>query len=225
MSTGNLFKTYWQLKTFNFKENLCSIKRYYKNYRFCLIDLLLNLIYLFINPYRVSKKFLKRKNFKNIHIYGETPLTSFEKIIKRCDVKPSQKLLELGSGRGRCAFWLSENIRCQVDAIEWIPTFHNIAFFVSRLLKSKNLNFFCQDMFYLDFSDYDFIFLYGTCLEDSEILSLIEKFKKMKRDSKIITISYSLNEYDPSFLVIDEFSLSFPWGKAFCFINQKKEVF
>ena len=80
MSTGDLFKLYVKVKYFNFKNQCNVICRYYKNIRFAFIDISLLIFYFFINPYRASKSFLRRNNYSNIHIYGETPLNTFEKI-------------------------------------------------------------------------------------------------------------------------------------------------
>ena len=223
MSTGNLFRTYLEVKAFNIKEQWYILRNYYKNLRFCLIDVSLLFIYLFINPYRISKKFLKKKNSQNIHLYGETPLSTFEKIVRECGILSTDTFLELGSGRGRCALWLSEFVGCSIEAVEWIPSFQKIVSFVSRLFRSKNLKFCSENMFSMDFKDADVIYLYGTCLEDSEIHLLIEKFKKMNDRVKIITISFPLSEYDPSFFVSKKFSVLFPWGLTTCFINQKKK--
>lgn len=222
MSTGSLFKTYLEVKKFNFKEQLFIVLNFYKNIRFCIADLLFLLFYLFINPYRVSKKFLKRKNEQNIHLYGETPLSTFAKIVKNCNVRSKDTFLELGSGRGRCALWLSVFVGCNVEAVEWIPLFQKIGFFISRITGSKKIRFYSEDMFTFDLKNPDIIFLYGTCLEEGEIYQLIDKFKKMNGKVKIITISYPLSQYDSSFKALKRFSVEFPWGKTSCYINIKK---
>lgn len=222
MSTGSFFKTYLEVKKFNFKEQFFIVRNYYKNLRFCLVDLLLLFVYFFINPYRVSKKFLKKKNYQNVHLYGETPLSSFENIIKHCDVQPTDSFLELGSGRGRCALWLSSFVGCSIDAIEWISLFQKIAYTIARIAGLKKIKFYSEDMFGVDLKNPDIVFLYGTCLEDDEIYNLIDKFKNMKKGVKIITISYPLSIYDPSFCTSKSFPVKFPWGKTFCYINLKK---
>ena len=221
MSTGDLFKTYLKVKLFDLKEQIYVISNFYKNFRFSCIDISLKLFYLFINPYRISKKFLKRKNTPYIHLYGETPLSTFEKIVNECNISPSNSVLELGSGRGRCSFWLSEFVGCKVVAIEWIPIFHKIASFISKLYRSKEIYFHNSDMTTSDLGNPDVIFLYGTCLSDKEIHLLIDKFKVMKNDIKIITISYSLADYNILFRSTKSFSVSFPWGNTICYINIK----
>jgi hypothetical protein len=219
MSTGELIKTYFGVKFFNLKEECYVISNYYKKISFCLIDLLFHFIYLFINPYRVSKKFLKEKNEPNLHLYGETPLSTFETIIKEAKILPTNSFLELGVGRGRCSFWLSQFVGCSIQSVEWVPTFHHIASLISKIFRLKNISHCCQDMYAMNFKNTDFIFLYGTCLEDREILCLIEKFKKMDRGVKVISISFPLNDYDQEFKTIEKFPVLFPWGETECFIN------
>jgi hypothetical protein len=127
----------------------------------------------------------------------------------------------MGAGRGRCAFWLSEFVGCRVCAVEWIPLFHNISLFISKIFRFKGLTLVKDDMFNMDFQNFDIIFLYGTCLEDDEIYLLIEKLKKAGKKVKIITISYPLSAYDPSYSTIIHFPVLFPWGTADCYLNQR----
>ncbi len=217
MSIGR-WRTFLNVKFFNFKEFIFCLK-FYKNSRFCLSDLALIVIYFFINPYKVSKKFLIKKNNAEIHCYGETPLTTLELIAKNCNLNSSDTLIELGSGRGRAAFWLAHFIKCRIIAVEWIGTFFKIAKIISKIFKKRNVSFVQDDILEVSLQEATVIYLYGTMLQDEDILKLAQKFKTVK-DLKIITISYPLKDYDSSFNTLKSFEVSFPWGKTFCYLNK-----
>ena len=76
-------------------------------------------------------------------------------------------------------------------------------------------------MFDIDYTPASFIYLYGTCLKDSEIFKLIDKFKDLKKDSKILTISIMLSEYDKSFNLLKKYKVKLPWGSTFAYLFQK----
>ena len=92
-----------------FKGKGIKTKQYgdWNGLKFAFLDLTFLVIYLFFNPYKISKKFLLSKKKKNIHIYGETPISTIAKIAKECEISSKDHIIELGSGRGRCCFWFS----------------------------------------------------------------------------------------------------------------------
>ncbi len=221
MSIGKSIYLTIKVKIFLFIQWIKSIK-YYLNIRFLLFDLLFSFVYFFLNPYRVSRKFLEKKFNKKIYDYGETPIAEIEKIIKSLELSSNITFLELGAGRGKMSFWLYFFLKCQVIAIEQIPIFVKIANFLIKVFNLKKIKFLCQDMLKYNFKDIDIIYLYGTTLPSKKIKTLINKFKKLSNFVKIITISYSLEQYDKEFVCKKSFDLSFPWGKTKACLNTKR---
>ena len=216
----SLKKVYFKTKIFEIKYFLKTVKKFYYKPVFALFDLFFSLTYFFINPYRISRKFLEKKLKENCYVYGETPYVTMDKIAKQTDLKESDLFLELGSGRGKSSFFIAFFYKCKIEAVEWILTFKKIANFFKTVLKVKNLKFIHNDMFNMNFEKYDVIYLYGSTLEENEILKLIDKFKKMKKTSKIITISYSLSDYDKYFFTKKSFNVYFAYGRTTAYINQ-----
>ncbi|NGX34096.1 MAG: hypothetical protein K1060chlam1_00443 [Candidatus Anoxychlamydiales bacterium] len=210
-----------RVKIFFFNQWLKSI-RYYLNLKFLFFDFLFSFIYFFLNPYRVSRKFLEKKFNKKIYDYGETPITQMEKLIKYFKIPSKGTFLELGAGRGKLSFWLCFFLKYRVIAIERIPIFVKIANFFIKIFKTKNMKFLCKDMLKYDLKDIDIIYLYGTTLSSDKIKILINKFKKLKPFVKIITISYTLDKYDNYFVCKKSFDISFPWGKTKAYLNIKR---
>jgi len=221
MSIGKKFLFFLKIKIYFFCDWIKTVNRYYSNIQFMFFDICFNFIYLFFNPYRISRRYLEKKLHKKIYDYGETSLIEIEKIIKNFKIQPNSKILELGAGRGKVSFWLYFFYNCHITAIEQIPFFIKMANFFKKIWKMENIKFLCKDFYDYEFENFDFIYLYGTTLNDEKIKILINKFKKLL-SVKIITISYSLNEYDDNFICIKDFDITFPWGKTKVYLNIKK---
>ncbi|KPK33057.1 MAG: hypothetical protein AMS24_02345 [Chlamydiae bacterium SM23_39] len=218
MSTGNLLKIYFNVKILNFLDQI-YIFQYYKNLKYCFLDIFFIFIYLFINPYKISKKFLFKKNKKNIYMYGETPIKTLKRIVEECDISSKDKLIDLGAGRLKTSFWLSNIVGCNILAIEQIPIFTKIAFFLKKIFMIKNVKIKNDDFLKIDYEEATIIYLYGTCLEDYEIKKISEK---IKNNTKVISISYSLSHYFPKqYNLIKVFPVAFPWGETKCYFCVK----
>lgn len=204
-NTGEFFKVAWL---------------YYRSFSFLKIDLYLRLIYLFNNPYKISKRFLMKKGVDEVYAYGETPLTSMEMIAKQCGLTKKDCVFELGCGRGRTCFWLHSFVGCSVVGIEYIPEFVERADQVKNRLGISNVEFRLEDMAKTDLSGATACYLYGTCLDEPTIHTLASHFAKLPIGTKIITVSYPLTDYlSNSFEVMKRFTVPYTWGSADVFLQ------
>jgi SAM-dependent methyltransferase len=206
---------------------------YFKNRAFARTDFVILSQYWLDSPFAISKRYLQLKLEPDIYQYGETPLLTIEKIAKRAHITERDHVFELGSGRGRCAFWLAHFRACSVTAIEQIPDFVDF----SRKLVGENsflsgkLHFIGGDFLSMDLSRATAIYLYGTKMTNTQIESLIFNLAKVRPGTTIITVSYSLNEIIAEsknhgllkeyFPIIAQFEGEFLWGKATVFIQKK----
>jgi hypothetical protein len=195
------------------------IGRYYKNKKLLQADCLLFLLYFFSNPYRMCRKFLEKKRAHNIYAYGETPLTTLEQLVLSFNIQPEDRWLDLGAGRGRGCFWISEVWGCPTRGIEWIPSFVSRAAWIVKQLSLPRLEFQNIVMEKADFSWPDVVYLCGTCMSEEEIEALLIPMKALRSGAKVITISEPLN--DPSYLLIQSIPVSFPWGETEAFLQIK----
>ncbi len=199
--------------------------RYYGNLSFLKADIALRLMYLFHNPYSISKRFLMHKGDKDIYAYGETPLTTLELIARASGIGPKDCVYELGAGRGRGCFWLHSIIGCKVVGIEYVPEFVERANRIKNKLGVKGIEFRLADICDSNFTGATVCYLYGTCLEDKAIKALAAKFSRLPVGTKIITVSYPLTDYTdkPCFEVMKYFTATFTWGEADVYVQVVKE--
>lgn len=216
------FIRFLQVKYWFYREEKKVRRRFKYNERFRLIDKALRKAYFWKNPYQISKKFLMRKGVGNIHVYGETPLTTLALIARESVLTSCDFVFELGGGRGRGAFFLNALWGCRVKVFEWIDTFAEIGEKLASQFQCNDVFFSHADYFHADLSEATWIYLYGTCLSDEEIEKMIQSFLKLSVSTKIITVSYSLQEYSDDFIVLKQFSGSYPWGEADIYLNGRR---
>jgi SAM-dependent methyltransferase len=152
------------------------------------------------NPYRIKEAFP----------YGETPLCSLKKIADRFGLKSSDKVVDLGCGRGRGVFFLAQHYGCEVAGIDMIGPFIETACHLAKECQGLKVSFSCGDMRQFDFSQATFVFFYGTTFSDAFVDELKIAMKALPKGSKIVTVSYPLEGLE----VIDQFVVSFPWGSG-----------
>lgn len=219
-----LFKIQLRTLFWETKEWLKVARKYYGNALFRNIDLRLLAASLYDDPFAQSKRYLKIRGEKNLYQYGETPLTTFEKVVKTCALRPEDKIFELGAGRGRVSFWLACVFGCDVIAIEQIPTFVKKGESLIEKFEVKNLKWICGDFLEEELSSATVLFLYGSTLSDQKIHRLLEKCEELKSGTKIITVSFSLSEYDDVGIIqpMKQFKASFPWGEASVYLQCRR---
>jgi SAM-dependent methyltransferase len=223
---GELFAlTFWitpKVFWFSYREEKQVSKFFCRNPTFSSVDRQLRHLYRFTNPYRTSKRFLKDRGASDIHVYGETPLTVFNQMFKEGDLTPSDCFVDLGCGRGRGVLFASTVWKCSAIGVDWIPIFCEKAKRASSLLKENVPRFFCQKLTEFDLSLGSFFYFYSLCLEEDELRSSISHLESVPKGSKVITVSFPLTDYTPSFCLSASWKVTYPWGKTKAFLNLKK---
>jgi SAM-dependent methyltransferase len=200
---------YIQVKWYLFCEERW-LKREYPLFQGC--NTLFKRAYLFSNPYRMVR---------TGDIYGETPLASLKRIASECELTQQDYLIDLGCGRGRGAYFLHHISGCRVKGIDRVPQFIKKARWIADRLEISHVDFVCEEMEKSSFSDATVVYLYGTCLSEEAIQTLIHRFQSLPNHATVITVSYPLSDYTKSFATVKQFTVSFPWGEGDVFLNVK----
>jgi SAM-dependent methyltransferase len=213
----NIKTTYFRL----FEWIRVALRYYPRELKFIWIDLLLAAQYLWKNPHRISKTFLMERGVQNIYGYGETPLTTLDRIARECRILSKDVTYELGCGSARTCFWLHTFVKCQVIGVDYLPAFIEKANRVKRWASVSKASFIGEDMLQVDLRKATVIYLYGICLEEAVIEKLVDRFKQLRPRAKVITVSYPLTDYSNLFTVSKHFTARFPWGTAEIFLNER----
>ena len=214
----NFFSTLYfayRSRLFATKEFFRVAWRYWRDKEYARIDISLLRSYFWKSPYRIARE-------RSGVPYGETPLSTLGSIAKECEITVRDSVLELGAGRGRGLFWLAHFIGCPVRGVEIIPEFVSRARAIQEKFKIPHVTISCADMLEADFAGSNYIYLFGSNLEDDDLVHLTEKMETLAAGTKIITISFPLSEYGKKekFHLIKSFEVEFPWGKSDCFLQE-----
>lgn len=212
------------VKKRNFFEYLRVIYRYYRKLSFAKVDASLVLMYLFDNPFSISRRYFTHRPHSDEFIYGETPLTTFEQISREARITSQDTFYELGCGRGRICFWARSFLGCNVVGVEIVPDFVKRARRIQHKLKIDKIEFRTEDFLKTHLKNATVIYLYGTCLHDETIKNLIKHFKELPSGARIVTVSYALSDYtpEPLFETMKRFPAKFTWGEGDIYIQIKK---
>lgn len=220
-----LFLCRFKQSFYGLYEYLKEVCRYYRNPLFRKADIYLLRHYIAESPYQISKQFLIEKGAQDLYQYGETPLAAMEQIANACDIKENDCFFELGSGRGRCCFWMRLFKKCRVVGVEYIPEFVKISRSVAKAYHLDQISFVYGDLLKADLSSATVIYFYGTCADKPFIEQLIGRFRRLKPGTTIITVSYPLSIYGPvpEIALKSSLSVDFPWGTTDIYIQEIKQ--
>lgn len=187
---------------------------YCRSPSFAVTDLLLSIQYAWSSPYRWVRRFSSEV------VYGETPLSTWDDLVKKIGLVSTDCVYDLGGGTGRIACWLAHFVGCRVVSIEQVPELVERARRVYRWRNLASIRFCLNDLFEVSFSPATWIYFYGTAADDAFIVRLCHKIAKEAPLAAIITISYPLSEWDSRFTheLIGE--MTFPWGLTPAYINR-----
>ena len=197
------------------------IKKHYRNKRFISSWLWLRGCYFLDSPYWVSRRFQRKSQLTDLHVYGETPLLTLELIMNRVNLTACDHIFELGAGSGFTSVWLNTVNGCHVTAIEQVPVFCWRLQRTARRFGLSGIEVRCADYLATSMEGASIIYLYGSNLERPVIEQLTERLAMLPDQVRVISISYPLSDYSKKtpFPLIDQFTAGFEWGEANVFVQ------
>lgn len=199
-------------RLFNARDFVRTVWKYWRNFSFAKIDAKLLCSYFWKSPYAIGRE-------ETGEFYGETPLVTMDKIAKEAGILPGDVVYELGCGRGRSCFWLACFRGCRVVGVEYNRVFVEKA----RKIECPRVQFVEGDYLQTDLREATVVYLYGTLLGEREIFELCQSLKKVKKGTRVVSISYPLQEYcgEPLFRVVREFEVEFQWGRTEAYLQER----
>ncbi|WP_062265012.1 rRNA adenine N-6-methyltransferase family protein [Endozoicomonas arenosclerae] len=217
-----LFLLGLKVQYFDWLELFKVLLRYSSQRLFLKAFLELKLRYLLDSPFQVSKRFLVKRKSNDVYLYGETPLTVLDEICKKAEIDSGDHVFELGAGSGFTSLWLAAFAGVKVTSIEQVPIFCRRLKRVSQRMNAVELNVVEGDYLEVDLSEASFVYLYASNLGDLTIRCLTLRMLALRPGSRVISVSYPLQEYCPVPGIFDlkqQFSVRFPWGEAEVFLQ------
>jgi len=191
------------------------------------------IVYENIDGYEISGRAREKRGLSDpALVYGEMTLPAMEQLLAHLALAPGKVFYDLGSGIGKAviAAALLGNFSKLVgeELIEELVTAAETARRRLVIELEKNLNpetarpqitFLNTDIFTVDFSDADVVFIATTCFTDFMMSQLRRRLTMLKTGSAVITMSRTLQI--PVFELKEYFMAPMNWGEATLCVYKK----
>ena len=167
--------------------------------------------------YRISSR-ERPKQFRLAYTYGQISIDIMTKICNVLSFHKKTRVLELGSGIGIFSLYVSLMYDSKSRGIEIIPTFVRTSQRCADFL-GLNCSFERGDLWDIDWSEYDIIYLTTTTFPQDWLLKLEQKVEQISLGSYIIVLTNQIQNAD--FICVQQFIGEFSWGVATVFIYQR----
>ena len=208
----------------SFKENLICLLVYGIPYRMIWVELGLMILYPFLSPYRINLQYISKNKLDQSYIFGETPLTTLEKICRWSCIPKGKVIFDVGCGWGRSTFFLHMfNKAHRTVGIDLIPEYIDRANKIRSFMKLDYMVFLESDIRQVDYRDAEVIYMYGTCFPEKFIQEMVDVWEKdLQEDTLILTTSYSLDSFSKNkrIQLIDHIVFDYLWGTCTVFLHR-----
>ncbi len=236
-----LWRYQWQPRLA--KKNLDRVlKAYPQGQALGQVVALLNTLYRGVHAKSLSQRERRRLGLQDdAFIYGEVDFLSFILLLEKVKPQAGEVFYDLGSGSGRAVFTAALGYdfskACGIELLDSLCRLAKVQINKAKTLIFLNKNkknrerylsrlasiHFIQDNFlHCEISDADLVFINATCFSYSIWEALIEKLKKLKVGSRIITTSKKIQA--EQFELVYETKELMSWGMNSVYIYKKIEL-
>lgn len=147
-----------------------------------------------VNPTSISLSERKDRDILDdiSFTYGETNWEAIIQIVNELEISEKDVFYDLGCGSGKLIFLVNQAFNCKAIGIDIIEGFIKVGNIVCRKLDIKNIKFINQDFMKKDITDGTIFYMTSTCFDDEMIEKIIHKLKRIKNNSKVISITRPL---------------------------------
>lgn len=205
-----LEQLYYQIKVplFEWKEQQWVRRHFYSDPVFKALD---QELLSGPSPYPIARVFP----------YGETPLRALFRLGQIVNLKPTDRFVDLGCGRGRSVFFLSHFFGCEAVGVDLTPSFVRRAQYLAKVHRQRRVTFQCQDFVAYDLKEATCVYLYGTTYPEETFRLLEDRLQDLPLGARVITVSDSLSKHLISRRSGLRLNVKFPWGRGSLFVHCK----
>jgi len=181
---------------FSLREGPRSLK-YWLNHGMFWVDLGFWCLYVLRSPYRISRRFIRSNGGSLNFTFGDTPLSTLERICCQAGIPEGMVIFDVGCGWGRSTYFLHAYCKAYRSiGIDIIPTYIKKAEKIREWLGLNYMVFLKADIRKVDYSDADVIYMYGTCFEKELVREMVAVWEDSLADgTMLISASQSLCPY------------------------------
>ena len=184
------------------------------------MNFLLKYHYFLKSPVRIARKSEQELMMPYFSMtYGETPYSTIHKLFNMVDIKEGDIFFDLGSGIGNVVFFVNMYFKIPSVGVELVPFFMEKSRLIARELNLNDIDFIQGDFLREDISQGSIFYMNGKTFNLEIIERLFEKFKSIKKGSRLITVGYPI--IVPYFKLLGDVTMFFSWGWDDVYIHEK----
>ena len=202
---------------YRFMLTILNLRFYIRDIRLLLVDLIIFLAEMAMVPFHLFEP--HRLSNNDSEIYGEIHYSTLKKALKYCHVQKNNRLLDIGSGKGKAVFFASFYFKLQAIGFDFNDSYITYSRFLKRLTLSKKTAFLHTSIQDYCLPDMDIYLIVGTTftLKDLNIL----KNQLLKKTHRFYIISVSEPIKHDQLPVLHSFLSPCSWGFSQIYIQKK----
>ncbi len=128
--------------------------------------------------------------------YYPTPLTIVEKMLDLGELKPDEKMFDLGSGDGRIVIMAAQKYKADATGVEMVDDLYRQSMQKIRSLGlEKTARIIHGDIFKQDYSSADLVTIYLLPASNDKLRPLLEK--QLKKGTRIVSHDFPFRDWTP----------------------------
>ena len=181
--------------------------------------------YFLRSPHAVARRWLRRNNldlntFNHSFVYGETPLRTWDLLIRRVGIKKGDVVFDVGCGSGKSCFFLSRRLQSRAVGIEYNEDFTTRAEWIRKKVKASEVVFVRADARNIDYGDADVVYLFSTTFTLELMQALALRFRQtLVYGAIVISVSVPLQPKS-IFQPVDEFPAPYFFGRCIVYVHR-----
>jgi protein-L-isoaspartate O-methyltransferase len=128
--------------------------------------------------------------------YYPTPLTIVEKMLDLGELKPGEKMFDLGSGDGRIVIMAAQKYKADATGVEMVDDLYRQSMQKIRSLGlEKTARIIHGDIFKQDYTSADLVTVYLLPVSNDKLRPLLEK--QLKKGTRIVSHDFPFRDWTP----------------------------
>ncbi len=137
-----------------------------------------------------------KKEAEKLAPYYPTPMLVVEKMLKLGELKPGEKMFDLGSGDGRIVIVAAKKFKADATGVEFDDVLHRKSSEEIRRQKlDKTARIIFGDLFEQDYSSADLITVYLLPHSNDKVRPMLEK--QLRKGTRIISHDFEFSDWKP----------------------------
>ncbi|MBI1789334.1 MAG: class I SAM-dependent methyltransferase [Acidobacteria bacterium] len=138
----------------------------------------------------------KPQEVEKLAPYYPTPETIVQKMLQLGELKPGEKMFDLGSGDGRIVIMAAEKFRANAVGVEWDKELYKQSTDkIQSLRLQKTAKIINGDIMQQDFSSADMITVYLLPNSNDKLRPILEK--QLKKGTRIVSHDFAFKDWKP----------------------------